>query len=246
MAGAVEIDSPSPGITRLTLLNPGKANALSPSMAGQLLEAYDVISADPGCGCVIVRGGGRHFCSGGDRSFLSDLSANPLEADHYARNEQVYSSFRKLGQLPVPTVAAVRGAAVGAGVNLMLATDLVIVAEEARIISGFVELGIHPGGGHYHLVARRAGAQVAAALSLFGEEFSGVDCKRVGLAWDAVPDEDVDDRAIALGKRVARDPALARACVRSLRLEGSSAGQAWDLALEAERGVQAWSMMRKS
>lgn len=244
MAGSVEIDSPSPGVTRLTLVNPGKANALSPPMAADLLEAYEAIAADHACGCVIVRGGGRHFCSGGDRSFLNDLAANPLEADHYTRNEQVYASFRQLGQLPVPTIAAVRGAAVGAGINLMLATDLVIVAEDARIISGFVELGIHPGGGHYHLVSRRAGAQVAAALSLFGEELNGLDCERVGLAWDAVPDADVDARAIALAQRVARDPGLARACIRSLRME-SAASQAWDLALEAERGVQAWSMMRK-
>lgn len=245
MSGSVDIDTPAPGVTRLTLVNAGKANALSPPMAGELLSAYESIARDAECGCVIVRGAGRHFCSGGDRSFLSDLSTNPLEADHYARNDRVYASFRQLGQLPVPTIAAVRGAAVGAGINLMLAADLVVVAENARIISGFVELGIHPGGGHYHLVARRAGTQVAAAVSLFGEQLSGTDCKRVGLAWDAVPDNEVDDRAIGLAERVARDPALARACVRSLRLEAPTAGQGWDVALEGERGVQAWSMMRK-
>lgn len=244
MSGHIEIDSPAAGVTRITLANPGKANALSPPMASELLDTYAAITADTDCGCVIIRGAGQHFCSGGDRSFLSGLASNPLEPDHYQRNDTVYRSFFELSKLPVPTVAAVRGGVVGAGVNLMLAADIVIVAETARIIGGFSQLGIHPGGGHYHLVARRAGAQAAAALSIFGEELSGRDCARIGLAWDAVADGDVDDRTVAMAARVANDPSLARACIRSLRTE-SAPGATWDLALEAERGVQAWSMMRK-
>ena len=98
----------------------------------------------------------------------------------------------------MPTIAAVLGAAVGAGINLMLATDLRIVAEDARLISGFLRIGLHPGGGHFGLLAGRAGAEAAAAAGIFGEEISGVRAVQLGLAWEALPAEQVEQRAAEL------------------------------------------------
>lgn len=81
----------------------------------------------------------------------------------------VYGSFARVGELEVPTVAAVRGAAVGAGTNLFMAADLRIVADDARLLAGFLRIGIHPGGGFFTLAGRLAGREAAAALGLFSQ-----------------------------------------------------------------------------
>ena len=91
-----------------------------------------------------------------------------------------------------------RGAAVGAGLNLALATDLRIVSRTARLLPGFAQIGIHPGGGHFTLLNRVAGREAAAALGLFGEEVDGDRAVALGLAWAAYDDGDVQDRALAL------------------------------------------------
>src|SRR5260370_41114670 len=112
--------------------------------------------------------------------------------------------------MEVPAVAAVRGAAVGAGINLMLATDLRIVAEDARLISGFLRIGVHPGGGHFGLLAARAGAETAAAAGIFGGEVSGLRAVQLGLAWPAPPSDPGGERGGGRGRRPARDPGPAR------------------------------------
>jgi enoyl-CoA hydratase len=146
----------------------------------------------------------------------------------------------------VPTIAAVRGAAVGAGINLMLAADLRIVADDARLISGFLRIGLHPGGGHFGLLAGRAGAEAAAAAGLFGEEISGLRAVQLGLAWEALPSEHVDERAAELARRPARDPQLARKATASLRIELGPPRLPWAAALEVERGAQLWSLRRRA
>jgi enoyl-CoA hydratase len=142
----------------------------------------------------------------------------------------------------VPSIAAVRGAAVGAGINLMLATDLRIVAEDARLISGFLRIGLHPGGGHFGLLAGRAGAEAG----IFGEEISGLRAVQLGLAWEALPSEQVEERAAELARRAASDPQLARKATASLRTELGPPRLPWAAALEVERGAQLWSLRRRS
>jgi enoyl-CoA hydratase len=128
----------------------------------------------------------------------------------------------------------------------MLATDLRIVADDARLISGFLRIGLHPGGGHFGLLARRAGAEAAAAAGLFGEEISGLRAAQLGLAWEAVPSEQVEERAAELARRPARDPRLARKAVASLRTELGPPQLPWAAALEVERGAQLWSLRRRA
>lgn len=146
----------------------------------------------------------------------------------------------------MPTIAAAQGAAVGAGVNLLFATDLRIVAEDARIIAGFLKIGIHPGGGHFVLTGRSGRREAAAAMALFGEEVSGRRAAELGMAWEALPAADVEKRAAELAAVAARDPELARATVRSFRTELGPPGLGWDAAVGFERGTQMWSMRRKA
>jgi enoyl-CoA hydratase len=153
---------------------------------------------------------------------------------------------RGIGALAVPTIAAVRGAAVGAGINLMLATDLRIVSESARILAGFLRIGLHPGGGFFTIACRTAGREATAALGLFSQEVSGRQAEAIGMAWQAVPDDEVERRAFEVAMLAAKDPLLARRAVASFRTETAAAHMPWAAALELERGVQKmWSQHRR-
>lgn len=186
----------------ITVSSPEVRNGLSPEMGGQLVAACDAVDADPAVGAVVVRGAGGTFCSGADTRRWDGMG-DPASDEAYDVISAVYDAFVRVGTLGVPTIAAVRGAAVGAGLNLMLATDLQVVAEDARLIAGFVRIGIHPGGGFFTLAGRMGGRRAAAALGLFGEEVSGRRAVELGLAWEAVPDDHVEDRALELATRAA-------------------------------------------
>ena len=235
----VENDGP---VRIVTLNAAGRRNALTVGMSEALTDVCDSIDADPGAGAVVIRAHGPSFCSGAHRDLLAAAGRDPAAGENVESLSAVYDAFTRVGRLAPPVVAAVRGDAVGAGVNLMLATDLRIVAHTARILTGFLELGVHPGGGHFTLMARAAGRGAAAALSLFGESIDGDRAVEIGLAWEAVPEDQVDARALALAARVGREPRLARAMAKSFRDQLGPPGVGWPVALEAERGLQMWSL----
>lgn len=239
----LEIDG---GVATITVDWPERRNALSPEMAASLVDACDTIDADDTVGAAVIRGAGAAFCSGADRGALDTMGLDPAHPDQFARTGSVYASFVRVGNLGVPTIAAAQGAAVGAGVNLLFATDLRIVAEDLRILAGFLAIGLHPGGGHFVLTGRAAGREAAAAMGLFSEEVSGRRAVELGMAWEALPAAAVDQRAAELAAVAARDPELARAAVRSFRTELGPPGLGWDAAVAFERGTQMWSMRRKA
>jgi enoyl-CoA hydratase len=234
------------GVAVVTLDAPERRNALTPGMARSLMDVCDRIDGDPGIGAAVVRGANGHFCAGAHRAVLDTAGEDPTEPTSYADNGAVYGAFQRFGRLQVPTIAAVRGAAVGAGVNLMMATDLRITGVSARIIAGFLRIGIHPGGGHFVLMGRTAGRETTAAMSLFSEEIDGTRAAELGLAWACLPDDEAEDHAIALARRPAKDPELARAAVASFRSELDAPGTPWDVASQAERASQMWSLRRRS
>src|SRR5919112_1226675 len=126
----------------------------------------------------------------------------------------------------------------------LIATDLRVVARDARLICGFLKRGIHPGGGHFVLLSRLVGREAAAAMVLFGEEVDGETAVRLGLAWETLDDDAVDARALELASRVAKDPALARLTVANFRKETGPPGVSWEIATQFERPAQMWSMRR--
>lgn len=229
----------------VTLAAPERRNAFRAPMVDELLRVCDEIDADPEVGAVVVQAQGASFCAGADRAVLADSGRDPARPDNFRALGHTYSAFVRVGELKPPTVAAVRGHAVGAGVNLMLATDLRVVAETARIITRFLHIGLHPGGGHFALLGRLAGREAAAAMGLFGQEISGRRAAELGLAWEALPEPEVEPRALELARSVAGDPELARAAARSLRLELGPPPVPWAVALEAEKAVQMWSLRRR-
>ncbi|MFT4085409.1 MAG: enoyl-CoA hydratase-related protein [Nocardioides sp.] len=234
------------GLAVITLNAPARYNAITVPMARELTAAVAQVEADPSVACLVLRGEGKAFCSGGDLDTLADAGLDPALPERYDALGTIYESFVSVGRVGVPTIAAVQGAVVGAGLNLVMATDVRIMAENARLICGFLKRGLHPGGGHFMLLERLVGREAAAAMGLFGEEVSGTEAKRLGLAWDALPADEILDRAMTLARRIAGDPELARATVATFRRELAQTGMPWDVALQVERPVQMWSMRRLS
>lgn len=237
----LEVDG---GVAVVTLNAPERYNALTVAMADELVAALAAVEADPSVAALVIRGEGKAFCSGGDVATLTDAGIDPADPERYAGIGAIYESFTRLGKVGVPTIAAVQGAVVGAGMNLMLAADLRVVAEDVRLICGFLKRGLHPGGGHFLLLERLVGREAAAAMGLFGEEVDGPGAQRLGLAWDVVPAADVTARAVELAGRVAGDPELARAVIATFRRELGSPQVSWDVAVQVERPSQMWSMRR--
>jgi enoyl-CoA hydratase len=234
----------SDGVAVVTLAAPQRRNALTPEMARELVEVLDTVDADDSVAAVVITGEGRGFCAGANTSTLSDAGTNPLADDNFLGLSDIYAAFSRLGAMRAPTIAAVKGAAVGAGLNLALAADLRIVATDVRLMSGFLRIGIHPGGGHFHLLDRFLSRDAVTALGIFGEELDGEAAVRLGLAWRSVPADDVLDTAVALAGRVGADPELARSAVRTLRLEIET-GMSWESAVQFERAAQMRSLWRR-
>lgn len=229
----------------VTIDEPVSRNALTGTLAQQLIDCLEQVSRDNAIAAVVLRGSGGHFCSGADRALLAEARARPTDPDVIDALETIYESFMRLANLAVPTVAALRGAAVGAGLNLALAADVRIAAPGARLLSGFTRIGLHPGGGHFTLLDRVAGPQTAVAMAMFGEEISGSRLIELGLVWELVDDEEVENRAIELATRLT-DSALAREAIATFRAQALSRQLPFATAVRAEQIAQLKSFARSA
>jgi enoyl-CoA hydratase len=230
------------GIAWVTLYGPDTKNALDAAAADALTAVCDDIDRDAGVGVAIFTGTDSAFCSGADTAVLNALRSASAD-EIYEGLEKLYEAFRRVGQLAVPTIAAVNGAAVGAGANLALATDLRIFASGARLISGFSRIGLHPGGGHLHLLTRAGGRGIAVAAGVFAQPIDADAALRTGVAWAVVPPEQLRETAEKLCAHLAADPALARALAATLR-RTTTDDAAWERSIEIERARQMWSLTR--
>ena len=229
----------------VTLNAPERRNAINPDMTRLLVKLLEEVDGNPDIGAAVIQGAGESFCAGADRRVLSARGEDP-NAHAPDDSGDGYRAFMRVGEMKVPTVAAIRGYAVGAGVNLAFATDLRIVAEDARLRSGFLRIGIHPGGGHFVLLGRTAGREAVSALGLFGQDLTGRRAAEIGAAWEALPAAEVEPRALELATIAGADPELARANVKSMHLELGPPSASWPAALEMERAMQSWSLYRRS
>jgi enoyl-CoA hydratase len=223
------------GIAILTLDAADRRNAIDGAMARELCEGLRHLEATQSVGAIVLTGAPPVFCAGADRRILAGAG----EGDEAAIEEMraVYEAISALGRCLLPTIAAVGGAAVGAGLNLALAADLCVVTRTARLVSGFRRIDIHPGGGHHFLLQRKGGLGAARALALFDLDIDGERAVELGLAWEAV-DDGVLDRACELAQAPATHPALSRSVKRTFR--GFDPDSTWNeqIAREAEAQLQ--------
>jgi enoyl-CoA hydratase len=245
VAGSEITTAVAGGVAELTLRAPQRRNALTATMAAELLEALaEAGRRDDVCALVLIGDGG-FFCAGADLAAIESAATDPAGAQAFAAFDSIYEAFVRVAEFPVPVVAAVRGGAVGAGLNLALAADVRVVGRTARLLSGFARIGVHPGGGHLQLLDRLVGPERTVAMAMFGQELSGEEAVAAGLALEAVADEEVDDRARALAGSLS-DPGLMRQATRSWRSYREATSVPARLAVRAEQSAQMWSFRRRA
>jgi enoyl-CoA hydratase len=216
----------------VTLDDPARRNALSLEVTVQLAQAVEEANADHSVGALVLTATPPAFCAGGS---VDDL-LNPR-----APLRDMYAGVLALNHSTLPSVAAVNGPVIGAGVNLPLACDVIVASPKARFDPRFLDLGIHPGGGHLWRMERLVGRQAAAALVLFGESLAGEEAARVGLAWRCVDDDELLETAVALARRAADRPRELVGRAKAV-LEASLTFELWEQAFDAEYTHQEWSM----
>jgi enoyl-CoA hydratase len=228
-------------VALLTLDDPGRRNSLTLPLVAEIVAAVDAIEADDGVGAVVVTGAPPAFCAGADLGDLAGPSGSTLDDAARATSlRQIYDGFLAVANCSLPVVAAVNGPAVGAGFNLALAADVRVAGASARYLARFLELGLHPGGGHTWLLEQVVGPQTAAALVLFGESLDGPRSVDVGLSWRCVPDDELIDEALVLAARAADAPRpLAQRLKQTLRRLPAIHDHA--TAVEHELVPQVWS-----
>ena len=218
----------------MTLNDPDRRNVVSNALNDAVLTAMDELEARSDVGALIVTGAGSAFCAGADLEDLANCNSEE-------KLRTIYSGFLRLAGSSLPTVAAVNGAAVGAGLNLALACDVILAGASARFDTRFLQIGLHPGGGNTWRLRRITDLQSTMAMVLFGEVIDGPRAAEIGLAWRCVPDADLLAEAQTLAARAAAGPPE---LVRRMKatILGMDAVTNSEDAVSAEIGPQLWSL----
>lgn len=237
MPDTVLVEIAAGGVATLSLNRPERRNAMNAAMGDALSAAVDRLNADAAVRAVVLRGAGDGFSAGGDFSLFQEFGAGS-ETDSRETMIAFYRRYLHVRDLRVPSIAAVHGAAIGAGACLAAACDLRVVALDAKIGFTFTRLGIHPGMAGSLLLPRLVGCARALELLATGRTIDGVEAERIGFAQRAVPAGDLVAAARALAAEIAAAaPIAVRLLKAGLREEGED--EAFGRALRAEADAQA-------
>jgi enoyl-CoA hydratase len=220
----------------LTVNDPDRRNAVTADISAALRAAVDGAEADQDVHALIVTGAGKAFCAGADLTALGAATEEGLR--------RIYDGFLAVANCALPTIAAVNGPAVGAGLNLALAADVRIAGPGALFDARFQKLGIHPGGGATWMLQRAVGPQVARAALLFGMRFDAESAVRHGLALTVADDPVAAARDLAAGPAAApREVVVAtKASMRATANPGFVDTEQHRIAVDTELGPQATSI----
>ncbi|MFN5604646.1 MAG: enoyl-CoA hydratase [Actinomycetes bacterium] len=186
------------GVATITLNNPAERNTLTAPLVAEIVAVMDRVESDSAIGAIVVTGTAPAFCAGANLGNLQTSTAESLG--------NIYEGFLRIARSELPTIAAVNGAAVGAGMNLALGCDVRIAARRARFDTRFLQIGIHPGGGHTWMLRRIAGPQTTMATVIFGEVVDGTEAERLGIVHRCVEDDQLLNVAHEMAARAAAAP----------------------------------------
>jgi enoyl-CoA hydratase len=220
----------------ITINDPDRRNAVTAEISAALRAAVDAAEANQEVHAVVVTGAGKAFCAGANLTALGEATEDGLRV--------IYDGFLAVANCALPTIAAVNGAAVGAGLNLALAADVRIAGPAALFDPRFQKLGIHPGGGATWMLQRAVGPQVARASLLFGMSFDAETAVGHGLALKVAEDPVAAARELAAGPAAApRDVVIAtKASMRATANPGFVDSDQHRIAVDTELGPQATSI----
>ncbi len=216
------------GIATITLNRPEVMNALSTLMRAELLDAVQL--AEKRARVIVLTGTGRAFCSGqdlGDRAKIAQIDLERTLRDEYE------PLLRAIMGCPVPTIAAVNGAAAGAGANLALACDVVIACDSASFIQAFTRIGLMPDAGGTYWLPRQVGFARAMAAMLFADKITARQAVDWGMIWEVVADDTFTAHIAARAGALAQGPTVAYRGVKLALRQSYANDLEAQLALEA-------------
>ncbi len=242
------------GVGIITLNRPDKFNSFVRAMAFDLHKALDDCESNAAVRAIYLTGTGKAFCAGQDLAEAIDPNQTELPKiveEHY---NPIITRLRKIEK---PIVCAVNGVAAGAGANIALACDITLAGESAAFIQAFSKIGLVPDSGGTYYLPRLVGMQKAAALMFLGDKVMAADAEKMGMIYRAVPDESLQEEAMAMANKLAKMPTKGIGLTKrllnesygnnleqQLNLEGelqNEAGQTYDY----QEGVSAFLEKRK-
>jgi len=199
----------------LTLSNPEARNALGPELYEPGLQAFESLGRPGQPAAVVIAGEGEVFCAGGNlRRLLENRGQDP--ALQMASIDRLHAWIKAIRECECPVVAAVEGAAAGAGFSLALACDMIVAAEDAKFVMAYVKVGLSPDGGATHFLGSRLPYPLAYELAATGEPIGAHRLHALGLVNTVVPRGEARPAALALAQRLARGPRFALGRIKRL------------------------------
>jgi 2-(1,2-epoxy-1,2-dihydrophenyl)acetyl-CoA isomerase len=217
------------GMAVITMNRADKYNALTTQMRAEIAHAFTAGGRDGRV--VVITGAGKAFCSGqdlGDAASTGSIDLERMLRDEYA------PMLRAITNCPVPTIAAVNGAAAGAGANLALATDVVFATESAYFLQAFTRIGLIPDAGGTYAMPRQMGMAKAMGAALFADKISARQADDWGMIWEAVEDHTFQAHWRGKAAHLAAGPTAAYAAVKNVIRESWNNDLEEQLTLEAQ------------
>jgi enoyl-CoA hydratase/carnithine racemase len=214
MAARLLTDRQGPTLL-MTLSNPEARNALHPDIYAAGLEAVLAAGQDPSLRVLVLTGEGPTFCAGGNLNRLRENRGRPKDAQR-ASIDAMHAWVRSLRECPKPVIAAVEGAAAGAGFSLVLACDLVVAAEDAKFSMAYVKIGLSPDGGATHGLSQRLPYPLAFELAATGAPLDAARLAALGLVNRVVPRGQAAEAALRWAEQLAAGPSRVLGRIKAL------------------------------
>lgn len=221
----------------LTLSDPALRNAMGPEMYAAGIEALNVAETNPDIRSVVITGEGAHFCAGGNVQRLKTNREQPAEVQAQSI-ESLHNWMEAIRTFPKPVIAAVEGAAAGAGFSLALMCDMVVAAEDSVFVMAYSNLGLSPDGGGSWNLAHALPRQLATELLMLGERISAQRLQALGLLNRVVDSGHALPQALALAERINARAPNAMNSIKELLNEAGTHNMTQHLALERNHFVK--------
>lgn len=211
MPGPLRVERPAEGVVLLTLDLPDRRNAMTEELTAAWGSTIAELSADRGLRAVVVTGAGSAFCAGGDLSWLGAGDDDGTQVPIRLRDRMLpfYRTWLSIRELEVPTIAALNGAAIGAGLCLALGCDLRYATPEAKLGMPFTSLGMHPGMAATYLLPEAVGLPRAREMLFTGRVLRGSEAVGIGLVNQLFPAESLVEEALSIAGRIASTAPIA-------------------------------------
>lgn len=239
-AGPVLVETKHDGISTLVMNRPDRLNALNTKLVTTLNDVLGRIAKDGSIRVVVLTGAGRAFCAGGDLALIGEGRASGGTSDLELLLASGTQAVLTMRTMPQPIIAAVNGAAAGAGMNLALAADIRIAAEEAMFGQNFAKVGLFPDFGGTYFLPQLVGPAKAAELFYSGDMIDAKTALRLGIVNQVVPAAQLEAEVRTFAQKIAQGPPLPILAVKKTLFRSEQEKLTLALGREVEEQIQCY------